>query len=170
MKISSPGHFLVLPILFIILMGSCSATKNLPMSEESITDEGLVVNYKKEVATEQTFKIEVINRGVKEVTIYSPAVIHIEVLEGEEWRKVRIQHCPCGADCSPPRKFIILNSGEIHQFRWNLYESWCEKIPGSEIPKAMEKKATPGLYRVLLRYKQENGEKERVYKEFRIVK
>lgn len=103
------------------------------------------------------------------IFLFDPMLTRIEKFENNTWNKLRILHCPCGANCEPPPRFKKLSKGEIWEVKWNLKESWCKKNTKNAIPETIEKKAAIGKYRVVIYYGYNQTERIKYTKEFQII-
>jgi hypothetical protein len=147
---------IVLSFLLFLFLFSCGSSKK-------ITDPGkdstpLSFNIKKSYSVGEEINIEMINQSETDsFYIHQPAIIHIEKKEGNEWKKMRIRYCPCGASCPPPPEEKLLAPGKIYYINWDQEEEWCGKITGKGIPETHKEMAGSGLYRIKVRYKETNN-------------
>jgi len=155
--------------LAFIFLSACTGPKRVSVSERQPRENKpeLIVN--KDVKAGSTANFSFVNNTDNKIIVYGPAFKNIEKFENGTWRKVRINYCPCGADCIPPPKTKTLMPGEKHEYSWNLNETWCEQKSKKDNPVAVSDVSTPGLYRTTIYYSVDTLEQKELVREFNLV-
>jgi len=152
-------------LILSILLFSCNTTGKLQDNEPYIDEHGM------EVTTEETdaeiiFQLK--NTNDYPVYLSRPDQLTIQKQEGDNWERVRILYCPCGASCPPPREFVSLQTNDFVRLKWNKKESWCVDVEHQMIPETKERKASQGNYRMLIQYGQQKKKQTKTYYEFKL--
>ena len=132
-----------LSLLFLFLL-SCSSESKISNVD---VKESYSISYSTDVYIDSTFSLTLVNNSLDSLIVFSPSLKKIEKYENNKWRKVKILHCPCNANCIKPPSQKRLGKGEKYKINWNLIESWCGEKDKQGIKPLFEEKSTLGLYR-----------------------
>jgi hypothetical protein len=155
---------LIIGIIFMIVLCSCNTSKKITDHHEF----PYVIKLEKEIDINSNLSLSLKNNVSDSIIIHNPDLIQIEKSDNGQWTKVRILHCPCNANCIKPPSTMVLGKEQEYTLLWNLMEGWCGKKNKEGIKPTLEKTVEEGLYRVVLVISI-NGEKQTLYKEFKIV-
>jgi len=144
------------------------------LSQTSSNDstEGFIqLNLNETFKVGETVRIEIMNISDMPLTLFNPTETYIEILEGTQWRRLKILNCPCDAPCNAPPEEIDLLPLKSIQLKWDQEERWCgKKMEQTNIRQTLMKEAIAGLYRIRIHFKlKQDHEQKRVYKEFSII-
>jgi len=159
-------------IFFISILFSCNTPKSLTQTTSNDSTENFIqINLHESFKIGETVGIEIINITDKPLTLFNPTETYIEILEGTQWRRLKILNCPCDAPCNAPPEEMNLLPLKSNLLKWDQKERWCgEKIEQADIRQTIVKEAIAGLYRIRIHFKlKEDNEQKRVYKEFSII-
>lgn len=157
-------------LLVIFLSFACKTNKEISSKNQRIdTVSAISLDIPEVIENNKQLNITVSTRLKEGIILFDPMLVRIEKHVANSWQKVRIIHCPCGAHCEPPPKWIKLSQEETWNLKWNLKESWCVTNASKEIPETIEKKADPGKYRVVIFYGYNEQERIKLAKEFKII-
>ena len=158
-----------LNILIIITIFACKSKQSVVHEiQETDNDQAIQINMPAQISIGNNLKIEISTTLDEGVILFDPMLIRIERFENGEWKRVRILHCPCGANCEPPPRKKLISKNDTWSMSWNLVESWCENEKDQEIPKTIELPAAPGKYRSVFYYGYNVKERIKLTKEFQI--
>lgn len=163
-------HVRSITILVIILSFACKTNKDIS-SQNQKADIISPINLEMPELIEDNKQLNIaITTDLREgIILFDPMLVRIEKQHENSWQQVKILHCPCGAHCEPPKKWIKLLPEDHWNMKWNLNESWCENIVKGEIPETIEKKADSGKYRVVIFYGYNQQDRIKLTKEFKII-
>jgi hypothetical protein len=149
--------------LLIVFFVSCKSNEKSTSikSEPDIIKTNIVIS-------ENQIQFQIQNISNDTLTIYSPQQITIQRFVNNDWEKVRILNCPCGAPCAKPAEIKELFSGQIHTYSWDKQESWCGKKNEYGIPETIKEFSKSGKYRIMIMYQIKQSEKQIVYQEFEL--
>lgn len=153
--------YISLAVLIVLFVG-CKSSEKIPTSQTSTGIETEVIISENQVL----FQIKNISNDT--INIYSPQQINIQRLVNNEWEKVRVLNCPCGAPCAKPIEKKELYIGQVHGYVWNKQESWCGKKNEYGIPETIKISPKTGKYRITIIYQIKQSEKQIIYKEFEL--
>ncbi|MCU0446736.1 MAG: hypothetical protein MUE85_17655 [Microscillaceae bacterium] len=111
-----------------------------------------------------TIRIKFKNISESVLVVYKPKPVFIEKKVGNEWQKVQILYCPCGASCPPPPAQQLLDLNKEMAFFWTQIENWCvDKVEET-------RQASTGQYRLRVQYSTSptNYDRQMAYYEFEI--
>ncbi|MBU8892304.1 MAG: hypothetical protein KOO66_05965 [Bacteroidales bacterium] len=158
----------ILLILIVFIIISCKTQEKIKTSIVNQNDESpFILDYSKEIISGKIFYFIVKNNSDDTLTILSPSVARIEKRENDNWRRVKIIYCPCGANCIAPPKKLNLIKDQSHKYSWNLLESWCGDIQENGMPETIKHSSESGLYRIKIEYNFKN-KSDIIIKEFEI--
>lgn len=155
---------------FILLIISISCSKK-PIQTTSNTNGEVKIPINVLIENETSsgnilFVIE--NKSEGDLLFFNHKNIILEVLENENWRRLRILDCPCGASCAKPAEFIELERNGKYNFRWDKTETWCGKRNEQGIPETKTTIAPKGQYRIGIIYGTTPKNRRTYYQEFTI--
>ncbi len=157
--------------LFLVVMTliSCKTQEITTSVNNKNSDSPFTINFKQEIVIGDTYIFNITNNSDDTLIILSPSVARIEKFENNEWRRVKILYCPCGANCIAPPKEKNLLKGQSHKYRWNLKESWCGEKQENGIPETIVKDPLEGIYRIYVDYIFK-GKREKIVRQFEVKK
>lgn len=163
-------HVCSVTTLVIILSFACKTNKDISFQNQQ-ADTITPINLEMPEVIEDNKQLNIaITTDLSEgIILFDPMLVRIEKQHENSWQQVRILHCPCGAHCEPPPKWIKLSPEKPWSMKWNLSESWCENTSKGEIPETMERKADSGEYRVVIFYGYNEQDRIKLTKEFKII-
>lgn len=152
--------------LSIIILISCQSNKGLSDSSES--DLNVIINDVYKHKDQVVFILE--NKSDSSLFILEPSRFNIQRLLDTTWVDIRINHCPCGAPCAPPR-YIEMKPFQQFDLNWDQKESWCK---GGNAPGNDEVAYVPrGSYRFVFHLgtstEREQTEKETIFAPFKVL-
>ena len=113
--------------------------------DETVLGVKTIIAPKYKEGSDVVFIVE--NTSDTSVYLLEPSRLQIQRLIDTTWYEIRIQHCPCGAPCAPPR-YIELKPFQQLDLSWNQQESWCR---GGDLPGRDKSAYVPrGTYRFIL--------------------
>lgn len=154
-----------LSIFFALFFFSCKPAKELTKELEKETYE---INYTEKVNINSNFSLSILNHSNDSIIILNPYIKNFEKFENSAWRKVRILHCPCNANCVKPPSKITIGKGQDYKVIWNLMEGWCGEKDKYGIKPTIENILEEGIYRIKFEIIFKGNEKV-LYKEFKIL-
>lgn len=156
-------------IYFLLLLNiACVPKKGVKSNADAISEN---INSEVEIeieAAENVMNFRVINKTDSIIHVFNYQQLHIEREVGNDWEKLRILPCPCGAPCVKPSEYIEVLIGNHLDFIWNLEESWCGERNETPIPETLTSPATPGKYRIKILYSHLFKDQQIIYKEFNL--
>lgn len=156
-------------ILILVALFACKTSQNVVKNMQTNNDQTIQINIPSTINSGQHLQVKILTNLDEGIVLFDPMLIRIERFENNEWKQLRILHCPCGANCEAPPREQFIHKGEIWSMSWNLIESWCENVKGQDIPNTIEVPAIPGKYRAVFNYGQNTQNKINVSKEFQII-
>lgn len=162
----------IFPVILWVLLSffACKSSKNI--TNNSQKPENIVpiqINIPSSIEQGQNLNINISTDLSEGILLFDPMLVRIEKYDSDQWRQLKILHCPCGAYCEPPPKVKKLLKNEIWTLNWNLKETWCKKTKDQKIPKTIENPAEPGKYRVVIFYGHDENNRIKQTKEFQII-
>lgn len=156
----------------ILVLSSCHTLKsNTNESNPSVGDE--IVRLEGEdwfdIEDDAVFVIKNISKQ-RSIYIYQPHEMTVQQKVKDQWERVELLFCPCGASCPPPPEWEILAPGSEREVVWDLQEKWCEQSDTrTRIPKTVSRYAGPGEFRIVVQYAlSRGGEIKTLYKNFQL--
>lgn len=158
--------FLILTISFY----SCNPTSQLSEEKDEHSKLGVraIIGEKYKQGDNVVFILE--NNTDTTRYLLDPSRLKIQRKIDTLWYDVRIQHCPCGAPCAPPR-YAPIEPFQQMDLAWNQKESWCEggDLPGNDKSAYVKR----GTYRFIITVndssEREQADDEIIYAEFKIL-
>lgn len=135
--------------LIILILWGCNPKAPLKTSVALPTEP---IEVEISYLPQDLMEFKVINLSDSTVFIHHYYKLHIEWQKDESWIPLRILSCPCGAPCARPAEFVGISGGENFVWEWDMQESWCGDLDESLIPKTLNFKISPGVYRVRVVY------------------
>jgi hypothetical protein len=161
-------RFLFLLILPFMIACNSSNQVNESATDETVLGVKAIISPKYKEGSDVVFIVE--NTSDTSVYILQPSRLQIQRMLDSAWYDIRIQHCPCGAPCAPPR-YVELKPYQQMDLNWNQKESWCKggNLPGNDKTAYVPR----GTYRFVLRI-NDSSEKEQaddrlLYAPFKIL-
>lgn len=156
--------FLLILLLSITSCISTKSAKNRTKFAESI--DSVIVKVNKLQGSAYEFIVE--NNTNQPIFIHNYYQVHIERKNGDNWEKLRILQCPCGAPCARPEEYIEIQKGSNFSIKWNMEESWCGDKNEYGIQDTSSMKVGSGIYRIMVVYSFDKTDKTTIYQVFNI--
>lgn len=155
-------------ILSISFACNQSSQINESSAEETVLGVKVIISPKYKEGSDVVFIVE--NTSDTSVFLLQPSRLQIQRMLDSAWYDLRIQHCPCGAPCAPPR-YVELKPYQQMDLNWNQKESWCE---GGNLPGNDKRAYVPrGTYRFVIRVndssEKEQADDQLLYAPFKIL-
>jgi len=156
--------FLSILLLSIISCISSKSAKNQNKFVESINS--VIVQVNKLPGGDFEFIVE--NKTNQSIFIHNYYQVHVDRKVGDNWEKIRILNCPCGAPCARPEEYVEIQKENNFSIKWNLEESWCGEKNEIGVQETLSTKVGPGLYRIMVVYSFDKTDKTPIYQVFNI--
>lgn len=153
-------------IIVFTIFGCTSQKKQLDTKISSSSNEIEILIGKAETNDNLVFNIQ--NRSSEGTITLRQNKLHIERKVNNQWEKIKVLNCPCGAPCARQSELIEIPSGNNYVFIWNKKESWCGKKSEKGIPETIETTSQQGLYRVRFVYSTTQNKQQVIYQEFNV--
>ncbi|WP_425391409.1 hypothetical protein [Ekhidna sp.] len=133
-------------LISIALLFGCKATTSAVNAPEEISKQNLLVEAERNISDEEVL-IKFKNVSDGEIVLLKPLEPVIEKWTGENWEKLELLYCDCGAPCpAPPTERSIEKNGSFI-FSWDRMLEKCVSSDNGMITQRNE--ASSGLFRVL---------------------
>ncbi|OFX27640.1 MAG: hypothetical protein A2041_10315 [Bacteroidetes bacterium GWA2_31_9b] len=152
----------ILIFLVVIFFSSCKPSEKNTLNQKPNDIETEIV------ISDNQIHFQVKNISNDTIVLYNPQRLNIQRFVNNNWEKVRILNCPCGAPCAKPDEKLYLFKGQSHSISWDKQESWCGNKNENGIPKTIKSLSLSGNYRIIIIYQLNQADKQTFYKEFEL--